>query len=96
MAYLITGGGGALLDNRKNREWSQIDIPPHRVQPTDDIKRNDHGEYYRYHFCIAKISATKLETTAYWVRTDGTIVDVLDTFTLRKGVPKRANPEHAE
>jgi len=96
VAYLITGGGGALLDNRKNREWPQIDIPPHRVQPTDDIKRNDHGEYYRYHYCIAKISATKLETTAYWVRTDGTIIDVLDTFTLRKGVPRRANPEHAE
>jgi predicted MPP superfamily phosphohydrolase len=93
VAYLITGGGGSNLDNRKYAEWPQIDIPPHRLQETDDILSNDQGEYYRYHYTIARITETKLECTAYWVRTDGTIVDVLDTFTLRKGVPFRGNAE---
>lgn len=95
VAYLITGGGGAQMDNRKFREWPQIDIPPHRVEETDDILSNDGGQYYRYHFCTLTISDTKLECIAHWVRTDGTIVDELDRFVLRKRVPVRANPEHA-
>ncbi|MCD6596502.1 MAG: metallophosphoesterase family protein, partial [Bacteroidales bacterium] len=28
-AYIITGGGGALLDNHKYYEWEQIDLPDH-------------------------------------------------------------------
>lgn len=92
VAYLITGGGGATLDNRKYREWPQIDIPPHRVVPNENFLLNDHGEFYRYHFCTISIDDHRLECTAHWVRTDGTIVDVLDTFILRKGVPMRSDP----
>ncbi len=89
VAYLITGGGGSLLDNRKYYEWPQIDIPPHRVQETDDPLSNDRGEYYRYHFCEMKVEWNRLEVVAWWIRTDGTIVDVLDRFVLRKGIPRR-------
>ena len=89
VSYLITGGGGAKMDNRKFYEWPQIDIPPHRVQETDDILLNDIGEYYKYHFCVINIDRDRLESTAYWIRTDGTIVDEMDSFILRKGVPLR-------
>jgi hypothetical protein len=92
VAYLITGGGGSGLDNRKYHEWPQIDIPPHRIVPNENFLLNDHGEYYRYHFCTIRIDEHRLECTAHWVRTDGTIVDTLDSFILRKGVPKRSDP----
>ena len=86
VSYLVTGGGGSQLDNRKYREWQQIDIPPHRVDPDLDERKNDIGEYYRYHFCEIKAEKHRLECTAHWVRTDGTIVDTLDSFILRKGI----------
>ena len=89
VAYLITGGGGSLLDNRKYREWPQIDIPPHRVEHTEDFLKNDIGEYYRYHYCVLHIEPQRLECTAYWIRLDGSVVDTLDWFVLRKGVPRR-------
>ena len=96
VAYLITGGGGSQLDNRKYREWPQIDIPPHRVQETDDIRLNDHGEYYRYHYCEIEITDTALTCIARWVRIDGSSVGELDRFVLRKGVARRGNPEDVE
>jgi len=89
VAYLITGGGGSPLDNRKYHDWPQMDIPPHRIVPTEDYLKNDQGEYFRYHYCVLKADRHRLECTAYWVRTDGTIVDTLDTFILRKGIPRR-------
>jgi hypothetical protein len=90
VSYVISGGGGSLLDNRKYYEWPQIDIPPHRILSDDKNDRsNDQGEYYRYHFCVMRVEEHALRHTAYWIRTDGTIVDVLDQFTIRKGIPTR-------
>jgi predicted phosphodiesterase len=90
VAYLVTGGGGSHLDNRKFREWPQIDIPPHRLEQTEDYLSNDHGEFYRYHFCTLRIEHERLECTAYWIRLDGTVVDTMDWFVLRKGIPRRS------
>ena len=78
--YIITGGGGAGLDNHKYHEWPQIDIPDHPANPTSDAP--DEGRYYKYHFCMIEIDGAKLHLTAQIVNPDGSYGGVLDQFDL--------------
>jgi hypothetical protein len=78
--YIITGGGGAPLDNHKYRSWPQIDIPDHPANPTSDAP--DQGRYYKYHFCMIEIDGAKLHFTAHIVNPDGSYGGVLDQFDL--------------
>jgi hypothetical protein len=78
--YIITGGGGASLDNHKYHEWQQIDLPDHPADPSND--KPDRGRYYKYHFCMIEIDGSHLHFTAHTVNPDGSYGGVLDEFDL--------------
>ncbi len=86
-AYIITGGGGARLDNHKYYEWEQIDLPDHPADPGND--EFDGGEYYRYHYIVVEIDGKKLKFKAIEVNDDGTKGEVFDSFELESPMKKR-------
>lgn len=79
-AYIITGGGGANLDNHKYFEWEQIDFPDHKA--TVDNDELDEGAYYEYHYVVIEIDGKHLKYTARRMNGDGTDGGVLDAFEL--------------
>ena len=81
-AYIITGGGGASLDNHKYYEWDKIDIPDHPAVP--DSNEPDEGEYYKYHYITIDIDGKNLDFNAIEVLPDGKNAGVFDRFKLEK------------
>ncbi len=81
-AYIITGGGGASLDNHKYYEWGQIDIPDHPAVADSD--EPDEGEYYRYHYIHVAVDGKKLSFEAREVLPNGRDGGVFDDFRLEK------------
>jgi Calcineurin-like phosphoesterase/Purple acid Phosphatase, N-terminal domain len=80
--YIITGGGGASLDNHKYYEWDKIDIPDHVARPDSD--ETDEGEYYKYHYITVEIDGGKLDFEAKEVLPDGRNAGIFDRFKLDK------------
>ena len=80
-AYIITGGGGAALDDHKYYEWEQIDIPDHKA--TTDNDEFDGGKYYRYHYVVVEVNGKKIKVKAVEVNGDGTKGEVFDSFELK-------------
>ncbi|MCK5457054.1 MAG: metallophosphoesterase, partial [Melioribacteraceae bacterium] len=80
-AYIITGGGGALLDNHKYYEWEQIDLPDHPANPDSD--EFDGGEYYRYHYVLVEVDDETIKVKAIEVNGDGTKGEVFDSFEMK-------------
>ena len=78
--YIITGGGGASLDNHKYHEWPQMDLPDHPANPSSDAA--DEGRYYQYHFCLVEIDGDRLHFTVHVVNPDGSYAGILDQFDL--------------
>lgn len=81
-AYIISGGGGASLDDHKYYEWDKIDIPDHPAVP--DSNEPDEGEYYKYHYITVEIDGNKLDLKAKEVLPDGRNAGVFDRFKLEK------------
>ena len=81
--YIITGGGGASLDNHKYRDWEQIDLPDHPADP--DSNEYDGGKYYEFHYTVIDINGKHLSFKAIKVNADGTYGGVLDQFELDHG-----------
>ena len=79
--YIITGGGGANLDNHKYKEWEQIDLPDHKATPDSD--ETDDGMYYQYHFVVIEIDGKKLKQRVIKMNSDGSYGGILDTFELK-------------
>ncbi len=79
--YIITGGGGASLDNHKYRDWPQIDLPDHPADP--DSNEYDGGKYYEFHYIVVEINGKHLSFKAIRMRGDGTYGGVLDQFELQ-------------
>jgi len=79
-AYIITGGGGASLDDHKYHEWEQIDLPDHPAQPDNDDF--DGGKYYKYHYVVVEVKGKKIKVKAIEVNGDGTNGGVFDTFEM--------------
>ena len=82
ITHIITGGGGANLDNHKYKEWTHIDIPDHPADPSND--RTDEGEYYKYHYCWMEVDGTSLKFEAREVLPNGRDGGVFDRFQLKK------------
>lgn len=82
ITYVITGGGGARLDNHKYYEWEQIDLPDHKASADNDDY--DGGKYYLYNYVVVEIDGKKLKYTAVKVNGDGTNGGVFDKFTFKK------------
>ncbi|MCA9731967.1 MAG: metallophosphoesterase [Deferribacteres bacterium] len=80
-AYIITGGGGASLDNHKYYEWEQIDLPDHKARPNSH--ETDEGEYYHYNYCAIEIDGKTLKFRAIKMNGDGTDGGILDSFELK-------------
>jgi hypothetical protein len=78
--YIITGGGGASLDNHKYRDWEQIDLPDHPADP--DNNEYDGGKYYEFHYTVIDINGKHLSYKAIKVNADGSYGGVLDQFEL--------------
>ena len=55
--YIITGGGGANLDNHKYFEWEQIDFPDQKA--TLKSNATDEGKFYAYHYVVVEINGKK-------------------------------------
>ena len=85
-AYIITGGGGALLDNHKYYEWDQIDLPDHPADPDSD--EFDGGEYYRYHYVLVEVDGETIKVKAIEVNGDGTNGGVFDSFEMKSSMKK--------
>ena len=85
-AYIITGGGGALLDNHKYYEWDQIDLPDHPANPNSD--EFDGGEYYRYHYVLVEVDGETIKVKAIEVNGDGTKGEVFDSFEMKSQLTK--------
>lgn len=79
-AYIITGGGGAKLDNHKYYEWEQIDLPDHPADPDSD--EFDGGKYYKYHYVVVEVNGKKIRVKAVEVNGDGTNGGVFDSFEM--------------
>ncbi len=79
-AYIISGGGGSLLDNHKYYEWDQIDLPDHPANPDSD--EFDGGEYYRYHYVLVEVDGETIKVKAIEVNGDGTRGEVFDSFEM--------------
>ena len=79
--YIITGGGGANLDNHKYRDWEQIDLPDHPADPGSNDY--DGGKYYEFHYVIVEINGKHLSFKAVKMNGDGTYGGVLDSFELK-------------
>ena len=78
--YIITGGGGASLDNHKYRDWPQIDLPDHPADPHSN--EYDGGKYYEFHYTVIDIDGKHLSFKAIKINADGTYGGVLDQFKL--------------
>ena len=78
--YIITGGGGASLDNHKYRDWPQIDLPDHPADPHSN--EYDGGKYYEFHYTVIDIDGKHLSFKAIKINADGTYGGVLDQFEL--------------
>lgn len=79
--YIISGGGGANLDNHKYSEWEQIDYPDHKAVKNSD--ETDAGEFYVYHYVVFEIDGKHLKCTARKMNGDGSDGGILDSFELR-------------
>ncbi len=79
-AYIITGGGGASLDDHKYFEWEQIDLPDHKANPDND--EFDGGKYYKYHYVVVEVNGKKIKVKAVEVNGDGTNGGVFDSFEM--------------
>lgn len=79
-AYIISGGGGARLDNHKYYEWEQIDLPDHPADPNSD--EFDGGKYYKYNYVVVEVDGKKLKVKAIEVNGDGTNGGVFDSFEM--------------
>ena len=82
VVYIITGGGGAPLDNHKYHEWEQIDLPDNKAVADSDTP--DNGEYYRYHYCVLHVEGNHLSFQAKEVLPDGRAGVIFDRFQLKK------------
>ncbi len=82
ITYVITGGGGAPLDNHKYYEWEQIDLPDHKA--TTDNDDYDGGKYYLYNYVVVEIDGKTLKYRAVKVNGDGTNGGVFDSFTFHR------------
>lgn len=80
-AYIITGGGGASLDDHKYYEWDQIDLPDHPANPDND--EYDGGKYYKYHYVVVEVNGKIIKIKAVEVNGDGTNGGVFDSFEMR-------------
>lgn len=80
-AYVITGGGGANLDNHKYYDWEQMDFPDHEA--TLDNDDTDKGEFYEYHYVVVEIDGKNLKFTARRMNGDGSDGGILDDFELK-------------
>jgi len=80
-AYIITGGGGASLDDHKYYEWDQIDLPDHPANPNND--EYDGGKYYKYHYVVVEVDGKKIKVKAVEVNGDGTNAGILDSFEMK-------------
>ncbi len=80
VVYIITGGGGASLDNHKYRDWPQIDLPPQPAEPNSN--EYDGGKYYQFHYTVLDINGKNLSFKAIRINADGTYGGVLDQFEL--------------
>ena len=80
-AYIITGGGGASLDDHKYYEWDQIDLPDHKADPDND--EYDGGKYYKYHYVVVEVDGKKIKVKAIEINGDGTNAGILDSFEMR-------------
>ncbi len=78
--YIITGGGGATLDNHKYRDWPQIDLPDHAADPNSN--EYDGGKYYEFHYTVIDINGKHLSFKAVKMNADGTNGGILDQFEL--------------
>lgn len=85
-AYIITGGGGASLDDHKYHEWEQIDLPDHKADPNSD--EFDGGEYYKYHYVVVEVNGKKIKVKAVEVKGDGSNGGVFDSFEMRSPLNK--------
>ncbi len=81
VVYVITGGGGADLDNHKYRDWEQIDLPDHPAHP--DSNEFDGGKYYQFHYVVVEIDGKKLKYKAVKMNGDGSYGGILDSFELK-------------
>ena len=79
--YVITGGGGAQLDNHKYYEWEQIDLPDHKASADND--EFDGGKYYVYNYVVVEIDGKTLKYRAVKVNGDGTNGGVFDSFDFK-------------
>ncbi len=79
-AYIITGGGGARLDNHKYYEWEQIDLPDHPATPDSD--EFDGGKYYEYNYVFVEVDGKTIKVKAIKMNGDGTSGGILDSFEL--------------
>ena len=86
-AYIITGGGGARLDNHKYHEWEQIDLPDHKADANSD--EFDGGKYYRYHYVLVEVEGKKIKVKAIEVNGDGTKGEVFDSFEMDSTMNKK-------
>ncbi len=85
-AYIITGGGGAQLDNHKYYEWEQIDLPDHPATPDDN--EFDGGEYYVYNYVVVEVDGKTIKVKAIKVNGDGTNGGVFDSFAMKSPMNK--------
>ena len=86
-AYIISGGGGARLDNHKYHEWEQIDLPDHKADANSD--EFDGGKYYRYHYVLVEVEGKKIKVKAIEVNGDGTKGEVFDSFEMDSTMNKK-------
>ncbi len=80
VVYIITGGGGAGLDNHKYRDWPQLDLPDHPADPNSN--EYDGGKYYKFHYTVLDIHGKHLSFKAIQINADGSRGGVLDQFEL--------------
>ncbi len=85
-AYIITGGGGASLDNHKYHEWEQIDLPDHPADP--DNNDFDGGKFYKYHYVVVEVNGKKIKVKAIEVKGDGSNGGVFDSFEMKSPFSK--------
>lgn len=86
-AYIITGGGGASLDDHKYFEWEQIDLPDHKANPDSD--EFDGGKYYKYHYVVVEVEGKKIKVKAVEVNGDGSNGGVFDSFEMKSPLNKK-------
>jgi len=82
ITYVITGGGGAQLDNHKYYEWEQIDLPDHKASADND--EFDGGKYYLYNYVVVEIDGKTLKYRAVKVNGDGTNGGIFDSFSFKR------------